>query len=226
MGDDGRMVLDEMVYDPESQEGSLSLMAFKGVYTVVSGMISKTDPDAMVINTPVGSIGIRGTQIGIEFIDGENLTLMMMREADDYVGEVYLRNDAGVLVINQANQVLFSNSFSKAPVVLASVDDSTIVRMFQSALLYLPQTSPSANDYNTQEPSGGKLDGLVTDSGSPDDETTIVDDLADIAESDLTAPAPVVEAVVLEPLDTQDPDPLELDLGSTFTETPPVKTPS
>ena len=92
MGGDGRMALDEMIYDPQSQEGSLSLMAFKGIYTVVSGMVAKTDPDAMVINTPVGSIGIRGTQIGIDLTDGENLTLVMMREADDYVGEVYLRN--------------------------------------------------------------------------------------------------------------------------------------
>lgn len=166
MGADGLMALDEMIYDPESQEGSLSMMAFKGLYTVVSGMVSKTDPDAMVINTPVGSIGIRGTQIGIELIDGETLTLVMMREADDYVGEVYLRNEGGVMVINQANQVLFSDSFTQAPVIMASVGDDTLIRMFETTLVHLPRTAGSANDYGTQATEGGgELDAFVTDSG-------------------------------------------------------------
>ena len=160
------MALEEMIYDPESQEGSLSMMAFKGLYTVVSGMVSKTDPDAMVINTPVGSIGIRGTQIGIELIDGETLTLVMMREADDYVGEVYLRNEGGVMVINQANQVLFSDSFTQAPVIMASVGDDTLIRMFETTLVHLPRTAGSANDYGTQATEGGgELDAFVTDSG-------------------------------------------------------------
>jgi len=52
MGGDGRLILDEMIYDPGTQEGSLSLVALKGIYTIVSGMVSKTDPDAMVIETP------------------------------------------------------------------------------------------------------------------------------------------------------------------------------
>ena len=166
IGEDSRLILDEMVYDPATQEGSLSLSVVKGIYTFVSGMISKTDPDAMVLDTPVGSIGIRGTQIGIEFSDGENLTLVMMTEADGYIGEVFLRNESGILVINQANQVLFSNSLTQMPVVLASMDDTTLVSMFERTLLHLPRTTASPNDYGTQKPSGGgELDSFVTDSG-------------------------------------------------------------
>ena len=60
---------------------------------------------------------------------------------------------------------------------MASVDDATLVNMFQSTLVHLPRTS-NANDYNTQDSSSdGDLDNFVTDSGGPDDEPPPPDDL-------------------------------------------------
>ena len=126
MGSEGRMVLDEMIYDPGTQEGSMSLSVLKGVYTIVSGMVSKTDPDAMVINTPVGSIGIRGTQVGLEIPDGQNLNVVMMREGDGYVGEVFIRNAAGLQVMNQAHQVVFIGGFDRVPTFAPSVERSKL----------------------------------------------------------------------------------------------------
>lgn len=37
MGDDARLVLDEMVYDPGTQEGSLAISLLKGVFTIEIG---------------------------------------------------------------------------------------------------------------------------------------------------------------------------------------------
>ena len=39
MGSDGRMTLDEMVYDPATQEGSVSMSVLQGVFTYVSGQV-------------------------------------------------------------------------------------------------------------------------------------------------------------------------------------------
>ena len=61
----------------------------------------------------------------------------MMREADGYVGEVYIRNEGGVQVMNEANHVLFTRGFGLAPVFREPVNDSDIVRMFESALVHL-----------------------------------------------------------------------------------------
>ncbi len=47
MAADGRMVLDEMVYDPGTQSGSINLSVVQGIFTFVSGQVAKTDPDAM-----------------------------------------------------------------------------------------------------------------------------------------------------------------------------------
>lgn len=201
MAADGRMVLDEMIFDPETQEGSLSLSVFKGVYTFVSGLVSKTDPDAMVINTPVGSIGIRGTQVGLDFSNGKDLTVVMMREADGYVGEVFLRNEGGVLVINQANQVLFVSAFDLMPVILSSLDDEAIVGMFETTLLHLPLNTGRPNDYSTQESSGGgEVEGFVTEAGAGAEEEPLPpDEIIRVAEGGYTEPDEAVEAVVPVP---------------------------
>ncbi len=80
------MVLDEMVYDPGTQEGSVSLSVIQGVFTFVSGEIAKTDPDAMTLDTPVATIGIRGTQLAMSFdpadAGGDGLKVVLMEEAE------------------------------------------------------------------------------------------------------------------------------------------------
>ena len=64
LADDGSLVIDEMVYDPSTQQGKSALNVASGVFTFVSGQIAKTSIDAMVITTPVAVIGIRGTEGG------------------------------------------------------------------------------------------------------------------------------------------------------------------
>ena len=81
MAENGRMVLDEMIYDPGAGEGNMSVSVVRGVFTFVSGQIAKGDPDAMSIETPVATIGIRGIQGGIDTgSDGQTLKLLMMTE--------------------------------------------------------------------------------------------------------------------------------------------------
>ena len=47
LGDSGRMVLDDMVYDPGGEDNSMGVSLVSGAFTFVSGQISKSDPDAM-----------------------------------------------------------------------------------------------------------------------------------------------------------------------------------
>ena len=47
MAENGQMALDEMVYDPGTQEGDLAISVAKGIFTFVSGEISKATAEAM-----------------------------------------------------------------------------------------------------------------------------------------------------------------------------------
>ena len=47
MAANGRITLDEMIYDPSAQEGTIALSVSQGLFTFVSGMVAKTDPEAL-----------------------------------------------------------------------------------------------------------------------------------------------------------------------------------
>lgn len=158
MGESGRMVLDEMVYDPATQEGSVSLSVLEGVFTFVSGQVAKTDPDAMTLDTPVATIGIRGTQVGIEIPNGEDMNVVLMEEADGFVGEVVVQNDAGVQVLNGANQLTVVQSFDIAPAEIRAMELDAMVNQFSSALSHLPMVHGNQNDFGTQSNPGEFLD--------------------------------------------------------------------
>ncbi len=198
MGADGRMVLDEMIYDPSTQEGRMSVSVIKGVYTIVSGLVAKTDPDAMTVNTPVGTVGIRGTQLGLDIADGRNLNVVMMQEVDGYVGEVFVRNAAGLLVMNQPYQVVFVGAGDGQPTYLPPVDSTSVARMFESTLAHLPSFSGHENHYTVPvtQPTGG-LERFETQAGTgPREGTGGLDDTIRVVEGDYTRPRQAETAAV------------------------------
>ncbi len=147
MSENGSIVLDEMIYDPGAGSGSLALSLVQGVFTFVSGQVAKTDPDAMVLSTPIATIGIRGTQVGVDFADAETLTVVNMEEADGFVGEVLITTEAGTGVINRAYQSASVSSSRDDPSVFTMLDASAVVERFQSSLRHLPNISGKANNY-------------------------------------------------------------------------------
>jgi len=154
MGEEGRMVLDEMIYDPGTQEGSVSMSVLQGVFTFVSGQVAKTDPDAMTLDTPVATIGIRGTQVGIEIPNGEDMNVVLMEEADGFVGEIVVTNDAGVKVLNGANQFTVVRSYDAEPLAIQQINEADMIQEFAIALEHLPLIHGNQNDFGLQQ--GGR----------------------------------------------------------------------
>ena len=53
LGEDARMVLDELIYDPATGDGSMSLAVIQGAFVFLTGEIAGSAEDAMVVTTPV-----------------------------------------------------------------------------------------------------------------------------------------------------------------------------
>ena len=70
LGANSSVEMDELVFDPAAQTGGGVFNVFTGVLTYVSGEIAKTDPEALTINTPVATIGIRGTTVAMKVAPG------------------------------------------------------------------------------------------------------------------------------------------------------------
>ncbi len=71
ISEDARLAIDEYVFDPATQSGTTNFSVLKGVFVFTSGLIGREDPDDVMIDTPSGSIGIRGTIIAGNVNNGE-----------------------------------------------------------------------------------------------------------------------------------------------------------
>lgn len=79
LGENGRMVLDELIFDPTTLEGSSTFSVVQGVFVFVSGEIAANNPDEMIVRTPVATIGVRGTGVGGEAAqEGELNTVVLL----------------------------------------------------------------------------------------------------------------------------------------------------
>lgn len=67
LSSNARMALDQYVYDPKGTSNSTMFNLTKGTFTFVAGKIAKTGD--MKVDTPVATMGIRGTTPHIEIAD-------------------------------------------------------------------------------------------------------------------------------------------------------------
>ena len=145
LGEDGEMTIDEMVYNPEQQEGKFSANMVQGVFSFISGEIAKTDPEGMMLNTPVGVIGIRGTKIaGVAAAEGNENTISLLpeigRDGKPIVGELVMTNSSGSVVLNQVGATVQLTSSFQAPPPPVVLDKQQIQQSYGKTLTTLSST--------------------------------------------------------------------------------------
>ena len=67
LSSNARMALSEFVYDPNGKSNKTLLSLTKGTFTFVAGQVAKTGD--MKVDTPVATMGIRGTTPHVEISD-------------------------------------------------------------------------------------------------------------------------------------------------------------
>jgi len=75
MGPNSSLILDKAVYDPEKKAGEISVRAVSGAFRFISG---SSPVGSYSINTPAGTVGIRGTWIEM-LVDGDTLRIIVRR---------------------------------------------------------------------------------------------------------------------------------------------------
>jgi hypothetical protein len=65
-GASSQLALKEFSFNATTQEGSLFISVLRGVSAMVSGLLAKANPNAMHVDTPNATIGIRGTEFIVE----------------------------------------------------------------------------------------------------------------------------------------------------------------
>jgi hypothetical protein len=68
-GPDTELTVDEYLYEPADEQLKLSTRLMRGTLNYISGVIAKLKPDAVSVRTPMGVIGVRGTQFLVKAED-------------------------------------------------------------------------------------------------------------------------------------------------------------
>ena len=146
-----RLVIDEFVYDPANDVGSLSIKASLGTVRYASGQIAKKYKQNVKIRTPSATIGVRGTDfiMVVDEMGGSMITLLPSCDTAGmcYVGEIEVMTDAGFVVLNQAFQATQTvhGMRKPSPPVLLDLDEDQI-----NNLLILRKSDP-IEEYNQQK---------------------------------------------------------------------------
>ena len=151
MGKEGRMTLDDMVYDAGEQTGSAALSLMQGAFTFVSGQIAKTSPEGMVITTPTAVIGIRGSAGGLSVNQQGHTTAALMQEKGGFSGELTFTTGGGTQVINQPFQAITVTSFSAPPPPPFTMSVQEMGASFGGAMQALPNAADHLPDTFRQE---------------------------------------------------------------------------
>ena len=141
LSEGGKMVLDELVYDPESGTGSMAVDMMEGAFSFVSGEIAAGAPDAMKVTTPVATVGIRGTTVaGKAAVEGNENAFTLLQDSDGGVGQISISNAGGTQVLAQVGATTTVSSFNAPPPAPVILSAAQIQANYGSALNVLPPT--------------------------------------------------------------------------------------
>ena len=108
IGEDSEVVMDTFVYDPATNEGKIVASVKQGSLKVISGLISKNNPDNLTVEVPEGTLGSRGTEFQTIVSKGKTDTLLIGPGKNNTLG----MRPGAVLVGNSLGQTLLDNPYS------------------------------------------------------------------------------------------------------------------
>ena len=110
IGSDSEVVMDTFIYDPKNNDGKIVSTVKKGSLKVISGLISKKNPDNLIVEVPEGTLGSRGTEFQtiVNKRANETRTLLIGPGKNNSLG---LRPGA-VLVSNQYGKTMLNKPYS------------------------------------------------------------------------------------------------------------------
>ena len=190
LSDGGKMVLDELVFDPTSGEGNMAIDIVEGAFSFVSGEIAKTGSDAMTVSTPVATLGIRGTTVaGKAAVEGNENSFTLLQDAGGTVGQISVSNAAGTQTLSQVGATTSITSINMAPPPPIILSPEQIQANYGTALEVLPPTpavapQPEPQPEPQEEQVQAEESGEESDQNeNVDEETTESTDEAEVEES-------------------------------------------
>jgi hypothetical protein len=108
IGEDSEVVMDTFIFDPATNDGKIVASVKQGSLKVISGLISKKNPDSLTVEVPEGTLGSRGTEFQTIVSKGKTDTLLIGPGKNNTLG----MRPGAVLVGNNLGSTLLDNPYS------------------------------------------------------------------------------------------------------------------
>lgn len=101
LSEDARLVIDQLIFNPGGGGNELSLSLLQGAASFLAGQIAPSDGEGMKVTTPVGTIGVRGTQV-VMFYDAveQILEAILVEDLDGGIGAATIFNNVSSQTIS------------------------------------------------------------------------------------------------------------------------------
>ena len=110
IGEDSEVVMDTFIFDPATNDGKIVASVKQGSLKVISGLISKKNPDSLTVEVPEGTLGSRGTEFQTVVSKGRTDTLLIGPGKNNTLG----MRPGAVLIGNSLGSTLLDNPYSMA----------------------------------------------------------------------------------------------------------------
>ncbi len=164
-----RMAIDEYVYDPTTQGGETNISILRGMFVFTSGLIGRDDPDDVHIETPVGSIGIRGTTIaGNIQPDGQSQITVVE-------GAIVIKNGQGEITLADQYQTVTLTGFDQPIQMVGTLEASQmkssygVIGTVAPAFMNTLNIDPEAQDKQAPADEASPAETLTAPAEGPSD---------------------------------------------------------
>lgn len=165
VSESARFAIDEYSFDPATESGATNFSVLRGVFVFTSGLIGRDDPDDVQIDTPVGSIGIRGTIIAGK-IDPAGESEITVIE-----GAIVVRNGAAEKTLSLQFETVKLDGFHEDMDEVGVLDAGDVGTKFGSISTVVPSLFSAIGDAAAEE--GADTDASEPDSSAVDTEAEV-----------------------------------------------------
>src|SRR5262249_37440693 len=103
LGNDARMTIDKLVYNPDGDGNGLEATIAKGAFVFLTGAIAPAKGEGVQVDSPAAVIGVRGTSVAAAPLEGGKWAFTVLPDpGTQHVGRVTVSNQFGVRILDKA----------------------------------------------------------------------------------------------------------------------------
>lgn len=127
ISENARFSVDDFAFNASTQSGTSLFSMLQGAFVYTSGLIGKQDPGNINIDTPVGSIGIRGTVVAGDIRPaGESSRITIVD------GAIVLTNNGGMVELNDGFETAQISGYHNVPINVGQIGPAAFSAAYQS----------------------------------------------------------------------------------------------